>query len=172
MDSDKVNRWLILVTNVGVLSGLILVAIQINQNTAITKAQLANDYYLADMQLELAMMGDEPVKSWIKAVYAPDDFSQEDAAIVDRYFNFGLIQIQRMEKMYELGLADEDWADRIIWLQWHLGNEIGRRWWAYERDLYPEKFANMVDDAMAAEGYQRNRRLLDSMLPQAESDQE
>lgn len=77
-----------------------------------------------------------------------------------------------MEKMYELGLADEDWTDQITWLQWHLGNEIGRRWWTFERDAYPEKFANMVDDAMAEKGYQTNRRLLDSMLPQARSDQE
>ncbi len=43
MNSDNVNRWLSLDANIGVLSGLIMVAIQINQNTAITKAQLTND---------------------------------------------------------------------------------------------------------------------------------
>ena len=50
MDTDKVNRGLTLAANVGVLGGLILVAFQIHQNTEITKAQIANDYYLADMQ--------------------------------------------------------------------------------------------------------------------------
>jgi hypothetical protein len=49
--------------NIGVIAGLILVAVQINQNTAITKAQMANDYYIADMALELAMMGENPAAS-------------------------------------------------------------------------------------------------------------
>ena len=56
MLTDTVNRWLTLSANVGVIAGLILVAVQIDQNTQITKAQIVNDYYLADMNLELAMM--------------------------------------------------------------------------------------------------------------------
>jgi hypothetical protein len=57
MDSDKINRWLTLGANIGVLSGLILVALQINQNSEIAKAQLANDYYLADEELVLDRVG-------------------------------------------------------------------------------------------------------------------
>ena len=99
MDTDKVNRGLTLAANVGVLGGLILVAFQINQNTEITKAQLANDYYLADMQLELAMMGENPANSWTKAIYTPNDLTKEDAAVVDRNFNYVLVQIQRLQKL-------------------------------------------------------------------------
>ena len=87
MDSSEVNTWLTLVANVGLLIGLILVALQIRQNTEITRAQVANDWYLADMQLELAMMGENPATSWIKAVYTPDELTPQDAAILDRYFN-------------------------------------------------------------------------------------
>ena len=172
METDKVNRWLTLAANVGVLGGLILVAFQINQSTEITKAQLANDYYLADMQIELAMMGDEPVKSWIKAVYTPDDLNQEDAAVLDRYFNFGLIQLNRLQKMHELGLATDDWADRIDYLDWHLGNEVGRRWWSHSRKGYRAEFVRMIDDVLAESDYRDNQRQLDSMLPQGESNQE
>jgi hypothetical protein len=58
--TDKLTRWLTLLANLAVLAGIILVAIQIQQNTDITKAQMANEYYLLDAQLELAMMGDSP----------------------------------------------------------------------------------------------------------------
>jgi len=91
MGTDKVNRGLTLAANVGVLGGLILVAFQINQYTQITKAQITNDYYFADMQLELAMMGDNPASSWTKAVYTPNDLTNEDAVVVDRYFNYRLL---------------------------------------------------------------------------------
>ena len=49
MDSEKITRWLTLAANVGVIAGLVLVAVQINQNTQITKAQIANDYFLAEV---------------------------------------------------------------------------------------------------------------------------
>ncbi len=169
MDTDKVSRGLTLAANVGVLGGRILVAIQIHQNTEITKAQLANDYYIADMELELAMMGDNPANSWTKAIYTPNDLTSEDAAVVDRYFNYGLVQIQRLKKMHELGLADDDWENRIGYLSWHLGNEVGRRWWAYSKGGFPDDFVQTVDEVLASGEHRDNQDLLDSLMSQADT---
>ena len=41
MDSDRVNRWLTLVANFGVLIGLLLLVFEIRQNTDMMKAQMA-----------------------------------------------------------------------------------------------------------------------------------
>ena len=169
MDTDKVNRGLTLAANVGVIGGLILVAFQINQNTQITRAQITNDYYLADMQLELAMMGDDPASSWTKAVYTPNELTNEDAAVVDRYFNFGLVQIQRLQKMHELGLADEDWESRIGYLGWHFGNEVGRRWWTYSKEGFPDDFVQTVDEVLTIGEYRDNQDLLDALMPQSDA---
>ncbi len=116
MFTENVFDWISLLANIGVIAGLVLVAVQIYQNTRITRAQIANDYYLADMTLELAMMGEDPVASWIKAVYTPEDIDQTDAAIIDRFFNYGMVQIQRLQKMHDLGLAPADWNERIDYL--------------------------------------------------------
>jgi hypothetical protein len=169
MDTDKVNRGLTLGANVGVLAGLILVAFQIHQNTEITKAQITNDYYLADMQLELAMMGDNPATSWTKAIYTPNDLTNVDAAVVDRYFNYGLVQIQRLQKMHELGLADDDWENRIGYLGWHFGNEVGRRWWAYSKEGFPNDFIETVDEVLAIGEHRDNQDLLDALMPQPDA---
>ena len=171
MITKKVNDWLTFSANLGVITGLILVAVQINQNTQITKAQIANDYYLADMTLELAMMGDNPAKSWIKAVYTPNELNQEDTAIIDRYFNYGLVQIQRLQKMHELGLAPDDWEERIGYLKWHFGNEVGRRWWAYSKEGFPENFIQEVDENLARGDFQDNRMLLDALMPEVQVDE-
>jgi hypothetical protein len=162
---DKTTRWLTIAANLAVLGGLILVAIQIRQNTAITRAQVANDYFMADMQLELAMMGDDPAASWIKAVYTPSELTPLDAAVVDRYFNYGLVQIQRLQRMNELGLADDRWQDRINYLRWHLGNEVGRRWWGQARRDFSAEFAAQVDSVLAQDrAASDNRVLLDALL--------
>ena len=108
MITDKLNRWFTMLVNLSVLAGIVLVAIQIQQNTDITKAQMANEYYLLDAQLELTMMGKSPALSLEKAIYFPYELNQEDAVILDRYFNFGILQLQRIRKMIELGVADEE----------------------------------------------------------------
>jgi hypothetical protein len=169
----ELGQTLGILANVGVIGGLILVAIQINQNTDIAKAQLANDFYLADLEIELAMMGENPVKSWVKAVYAPDEINQEDAAVLDRYFNYGLIQIDRLQQMQQMGLADEELIEvQRRLLTWHLGNELGRRWWIQIKRYYPEDNVRKIDDALADTDFRENQQLLDALLPSAETDQD
>jgi len=167
---DKLNRWLTLGANLGVLAGLILVSVQIRQNSNITRAQIENDYFIADMQLELAMMGDDPAASWIKAVYSPDELTPEDAAVVDRYFNYGLVQVQRLRRMNELGLAGDEWEDRVTYLRWQLGNEVGRRWWEHSKATFPPDFVAMVDESLATGQFQGNEELLNALLGRTDSE--
>ena len=171
MDPTTANQWLTLAANAGVITGLILVAIQIRQNTQITKAQITNDYYLVDMQLELKMMGEDPAKSWVKSVYTPNELTREDAVILDRYFNYGLVQLKRLQKMYELGLADDDWEKRTYYLGWHLGNEIGARWWSASKDDFPDDFVQTVDEILIDRAFKANQELLDALLPQKSANQ-
>ena len=69
MKLPRLEKWITILANIGVIAGLILVAVEIRQNTEITKAQILNDYHVADMELELKMMGDTPNLSFTRAVY-------------------------------------------------------------------------------------------------------
>jgi hypothetical protein len=164
MNPYKLGRWLTLAANIGVIAGLILVAVQINQNTAITKAQIANDYYIADMELELAMMGENPADSFNKAVYTPDEITTADAVVLDRYFNYGMVQIQRLQKMDELGMAYEGWRERVNYLRWHFGNEVGQRWWNEVKDGYPDEFREYVDNILTEDSLTENREMIDALM--------
>ena len=70
-----------------------------------------------------------------------------------------MVQILRLQKMHELGLADDDWEDRIDYLRWHLGNEVGRRWWAQYKDDSSNEFIQMVDEVLAGSDHKGNWRL-------------
>lgn len=59
IDTDKLKRWLTLGENIGVLSGLILVALQINQNSEIAKSQLAKDDFGSNRRLIDTMLPGE-----------------------------------------------------------------------------------------------------------------
>jgi hypothetical protein len=165
MNRDRINRWFTAVSSLALLGGLVLVAVQIRQNTAITRAQLLNDYYLADMQLELAMMGEDPGASFTKAVFEPDALTEYDAAVLDRYFNYGVVQVRRLRQMDQLGLAGDGWQDRIEYLRWHLGNDAGRKWWMEMRGDEPgDAVIAAIDSVLAASDWNGNRVMLEAMI--------
>jgi hypothetical protein len=117
-------------------------------------------------------MGDNPAPSWIKAIYAPDELDEADAAVLDRYFNYGLVQIQRLERMHELGLADDQWRDRIGYLGWHLGNDVGRRWWSHFKPGFSKEFTSMVDRILAESDPRKNRRALEALIGRGDDGRE
>lgn len=148
------------------LIGLILVAVQINQNTGIAEAQLTNDYYLADMELELSMMGDAPIDSFVRAVYEPEQIDQRDAAVLDRYFNYVFVQLDRLIRMRELGFADDRAVQKQVrYMRWHLGNEAGRSWWAEYRNGPQTELIQLVDAALEGYDFRQNQVQLDAVLP-------
>ena len=52
MSADSVNRWLTLSANVGVMIGLILLVIELNQNSSLVRAQIhqaRSDNYVSNM---------------------------------------------------------------------------------------------------------------------------
>ena len=122
------------------------------------------------MNLELAMIGDDPASSWVKAVYTPEEINHHDAAVLDRYFNYGVVQIARLEQMHEFGLAPDDWKERVDYLGWRLGNEVGRRWWAYNKQGWPEYIAiRQIDSILVKRHYSANQDLLDAIMPVTKS---
>ena len=68
--------------------------------------------------------------------------------------------------MNDLGMADDQWTDRISYLTWHLGNEVGRRWWDGIRGTgtFPEDLVAAVDGILLAADHRDNQNLLDALL--------
>ena len=143
-----------------------MVAIQIQQNTNIAKAQILNDFYNADMQLELTMMGEDPQAAWVKAVTDPDNMTLEEAAVMDRYINFNFIQLNRMQRMQDFGLTSGRGEHLNSIMEWHLGNEIGRRWWAHVKsNIGTGAYESQIDEIVnAAKNQNQNMDLLNALM--------
>jgi hypothetical protein len=83
MDSSKAANWLQILGNLGLIVGLVLVAVQIKQNNDLAKAQLLSDGWLAAIQWNLAQIGENPAISIAKASAAPDQLTDEDLIVLD-----------------------------------------------------------------------------------------
>ena len=88
MDSDRVNRWLTLVANLGVLIGLFLLVFEIQQNSALMRSQIAmqrtistreifsdwaNGGELVPIEVKLSEVADFPLVVGWSSVLSPEE---------------------------------------------------------------------------------------------------
>ena len=72
--------------------------------------------------------------------------------------------------MEEYGLVDEETLNKMTnYLDWHLGNQVGRRWWTHLREEEDKSFVEIVDKILERSDPGRNQKFLDAMLPPIKS---
>ena len=69
--TDRWNARLQVAANLGLIAGLLLVAVQIQQTRDLTRLQLHLEGTLAFQQVEIAMMGESPAEAWAKSIQDP-----------------------------------------------------------------------------------------------------
>lgn len=52
MDIDRLNRWMILAANIGVLAGIVFLGFELRQNTVITRLEAANKFQNSFSEIE------------------------------------------------------------------------------------------------------------------------
>ena len=135
MDSENFNRWLTLGANVGILIGIVLVILEIRQNSELLRLQFINDDLMAIAQSEAPVLGDNPANVMMKSMYNPEDMTYADFRVVDAYLVAKIDLIYRRYRLGQEGILDRDeWktADLGFTFEWMFGNRFGRLWWEYE----------------------------------------
>ena len=61
-------------------------------------------------------------------------------------------------------MAPEGWQERVGFLEWHLGNDVGPRWWKQVKSDCPDDFRTQVDEILAGSGFESNRKMLDALM--------
>lgn len=141
MKSEKVNSWLSLGANIGVVIGLILVAYQINQDAELTKVQLFSDATTSMNEFNYALMGDNPLEAVTKSIENPRDLTLEELQVVDAYLISAVNEIRRLELLRQAGLDVEGAMEGIH--TYFFGTNYARAW--FQQYGGEVKLPNMTD---------------------------
>ena len=134
MDSDSLNKWLTLAANVGIMIGLILVVIQIRQNSDLVRTQLIADEYALVSVLDTQIVGENPAEALMKAMYSPQDMTYADFRINDAYLIVRIDVLHRLYRLGQEGLFDkDDWknSSTAFTFEWLFGTEFSQSWWEH-----------------------------------------
>lgn len=107
MRSDKLVNWLQVIGNFGLIAGLGLVAIQIQQNTDITRAQMISEDRDLAIALKLAQLGENPAEVVAKSIDSPDQLTTEDMVILSSLHLANYYHKSRNEMLHSMGFGVE-----------------------------------------------------------------
>ena len=134
MDMDRLNRWLTLLANIGILVGLILVGYEIRQNSALVRAQIVATAFSDQKALMIAQMGDDYPRALAQSVDESDSLTIEDVAVLQSALEAQLIEFRRDALMEEIGVFTGRWRQDISNLSRPFTTPIGRKFWDFNYD--------------------------------------
>jgi len=115
VDLDKVNRWLSLSANLGVIVGIVFLAMEIQENTKATQAASIQAASELDQE-HLLMMGADPELAQLWRTYfygSPDDLSEAESLQGQYIFAALVRRLNNVYLQYELGaLSEQSWKSR------------------------------------------------------------
>lgn len=102
--NDKLKAWLQVLGNFGLIMGLLLVGVQINQNSNIARAQMANDAWLQGAQITSQRLGENPAIVLSKIFVTGEQLTDAELFAADAYFRTLELEINRIEHINNFGI--------------------------------------------------------------------
>ena len=144
MDSNKINRWLTLGANLGVLVGIILILIELNQNATMMRGQTRNDVSVELIDLMSQVVTNPQLASLIHKVSNGEVLTAEESIqfqhreiAMFRYF-------ENVHYQYRQGLYDESEfsTQREAWKRYWTPARVSF-WCEYRATVSPDFRAEM-----------------------------
>ncbi|MDP3492154.1 MAG: hypothetical protein Q8R82_03505 [Hyphomonadaceae bacterium] len=101
---DRLNKWLTLGANVGVVLGLILVFIEVRQNAELTRTQMEQQMNDMLSTIELSIAEPQMAAVWVKSVREPEALVDSEIRMLDAHLTSILLEWDYLIQMETSGL--------------------------------------------------------------------
>jgi hypothetical protein len=150
MKLEKVNQWLLLVSHLGILGGLVLVGLQVRQDVEIARVQLFSDITSSRMDMLGSVLGENPAPVVMKSLVAPDALTDAELYLMDAFLVRGLNEVRRAQVLKRVDL-DVGISAPENTLAFYFGNAFAKRWWAgFVRKHEPDDVLREIDALVRA----------------------
>ncbi|MFT5610213.1 MAG: hypothetical protein ACI9WC_001407 [Arenicella sp.] len=152
----RVGNWIQVSANVGILAGLLLVGLQMKQNSDLLKIQLSYAESGRYIQNERVMWGENPAEIWAKSIEKPALLTLAEQRVIESIIWVNVEEWQAAYRLSKLNLMEDEWKDRVRnEVSFILANDFGRAWWTMTTDEKNQteglgEFYNFVNSELAS----------------------
>lgn len=154
MDTEKLNRWLTLGANVGVLIGLLLLVLELNQNHEMMRAQTRHELAMGIVDILKDTAASEQLSNALYRSARGDALTPEEQFQVDMRTNALFRYWEDVHYQYRAGLYDdvEFGKQREAWRVSMTAAAGPRAYWCAVRLLYSPEFMAEMDALLPPDG--------------------
>jgi hypothetical protein len=131
---DRLNRWLTLGANLGVIVGLLILIVEVRQNANLTRAQMESGRNDLLAQIELSLASPEIGAAWVKSIRSPETLTDVEVRTVESHLVAVMLQLDHMFNMEKIGLVSREEARRHVQnvVPYYFGSRHGKNWWRWQ----------------------------------------
>jgi hypothetical protein len=150
LNSDRLNRWLTLGANIGVLIGIILLLVELAQNREMMRAQTRHEMAMGIVDMQHAVAENEQLADIMHRSSVGEKLTPTERLRHRHRLNALLRYWEDVHYQYRLGLYDEPEfsSQREAWRGAFLSNNHLREYWCETKGRYSEKFRLELDALM------------------------
>ncbi|NIO42442.1 MAG: hypothetical protein GTO41_21200 [Burkholderiales bacterium] len=150
MNISKVDAWFGLAGNIAILLGLVLLAVEIRDNTSAVRQQERGAKLEREHELLMAAAGNNLGASYVKLLYQTSEATPEEILDVAYLFTIRLTNLAGTYHAFRAGLVtEEDWELEVFIVPAFLNTAIGKVMWDELKAEYVPDFVDRVDRAIA-----------------------
>lgn len=143
------SHWVSIATNIAVVAGLILLAVEIDQNSEMLRITSARESTASIIEIQAHQMDSDVAKVLLKA-YDDEPLSNLEVVIVEGYLNPQLLVLQDDYADYLRGLyAEPRWQSRSAFVRALLQPQATRDWWITFKSTFSSEFQQYIDAEIA-----------------------
>ena len=143
------KRWLQITSNIAILIGVFLVVWELRQNQALSRAQLASDGLIAQVELSHKLMGENPGLVLSKACIEPDNLTPEEKTILAAIFRSRVMLGARNRTLEQIGNFGIDYESSVRTAFVAVFNyPYFRDEYLVQRESMPEAYTFIADEVL------------------------
>lgn len=156
MNASRLGNWLQVAANLGIVLGLVLVGVQLKQNSDLARIQLVYAESQSSIDLELEVVGEQGAAVWAKSIEDPENLTLEEVRIMEALLWGFAENLRGTYRLAELGLLeDEDWRSRVeSEVRFYISDRYSRAWWqnyGQTSDSVPVELREAINAAIATD---------------------
>jgi hypothetical protein len=151
MNAEKLNAWLSLGANVGVVIGLVLLIFEISQNTEMMQAQINQSRTDTALSEQQAVYTSDHVPALLARIDRGEQLTDEDLIRYERFFRaFNRNQDNNLWQ-YNEGYLEENIPRSIRGAVREViaGHQLGIATWELQKYSYTAEYVAFVEDAIS-----------------------
>ena len=161
MNTNRLDNWLQLIGAAAVLTGLVLVALELRQTADITHAELATGTGSHLIELQAQLVGSPFSETYARMLESPEDLTTAEMLELNAFLGQVVGIFLRETSLRGRGIFDED--SRILRgvAPEFFSNAYAQSWWASHRERFPPRVVELMDQTIPDLDENRNLRELE-----------